>query len=179
MHWRARPTTGDDEVMFEGRVVAMFTAPAEGAPMEPRETVEAIPGIGLDGDRYAMEAGKFSGSKVGKRAVTLIEREAIAAANEAYGVGLEERETRRNLVVEGVPVNHLVGKEFLVGDVLLRGYDLAEPCTWLEEVTGKQARKAFVHRGGLRAEIVEGGSIRVGDVVRPSHPSSATPNASV
>lgn len=151
--------------MFEGRVVAIFTAPAEGAPMEARESADAIAGVGLDGDRYAIEAGKFSGSKVGKRAITLIEREAIAAANEAYGVGMEEHETRRNVVVEGVPLNHLVGKEFRVGDVVLRGYDLSEPCAWLEEVTGKSARQAFVHRGGLRAEIVEGGPIRIGDAV--------------
>lgn len=152
--------------MFEGRVVAMFIAPAEGAPMQAREAVEALAGKGLDGDRYAIEAGKFSGTKLGKRAVTLIEREAIRAANDSYGVDLAEQETRRNLVVEGVPLNHLVGQEFLVGDVRLRGYDLSEPCAYLEEVTGKQARKAFVHRGGLRAEIVEGGPIRIGDPVR-------------
>ena len=156
--------------MFEGRVIAMFTAPAEGAPMQPRETVEAIAGQGLDGDRYAIEAGKFSGSKLGKRAVTLIEREAITAANESYGADMAEHETRRNLVVEGVPLNHLVGEEFLVGGVRLRGYDLSEPCAYLEEVTGKRVRKAFVHRGGLRAEIVEGGPIRVGDPVRPVSP---------
>lgn len=153
--------------MFEGRVVAVFTAPAEGAPMQAREAVEALAGKGLDGDRYAIEAGRFSGTKHGKRAVTLIEREAIRAANDSYGVDLAEDETRRNLVVEGVPLNHLVGQEFLVGDVRLRGYDLSEPCAYLEEVTGKQARKAFVHRGGLRAEIVEGGPIRIGDPVRP------------
>lgn len=138
--------------------------------MESRDAVEAIAGIGLDGDRYAIDAGKFSGSKLGKRAITLIEREAIAAANESYGVGMDESETRRNVVVEGVPLNHLVGQDFLVGDVRLRGYDLSEPCTWLEEVTGKEARTAFVHRGGLRAEIVEGGPIRIGDSVRPVSP---------
>ncbi len=156
--------------MFEGRVVAMFTAPAEGAPMEAHDTVEALAGIGLEGDRYAIETGKFSATKVGKRAITLIEREAITAANEASGLGIEERETRRNVVVEGVPLNHLVGQEFLVGEVRLRGYDLSEPCTWLEEVTGKELRKALVHRGGLRAEIVEGGPIRIGDPVRPVSP---------
>lgn len=156
--------------MFEGRVVAIFTAPAEGAPMEARDAVDAIAGVGLEGDRYAIEAGKFSASKVGKRAVTLIEREAIAAANESYGVGMQERETRRNLVVEGVPLNHLVGREFRVGDALLRGYDLSEPCAWLEQVTGKQAREAFAHRGGLRAEILEGGPICIDDAVRPVSP---------
>jgi MOSC domain-containing protein YiiM len=153
--------------MFEGRVVAIYVAPGEGAPMEARAEAEALAGKGLDGDRYAIEAGKFSGTKIGKRAITLIEREAIAAANGAYDLGMTEQESRRNVVVEGVPLNHLVGREFLVGAVRLRGYDLSEPCSYLEELTGKPARKALLHRGGLRAEIVEGGQIRVGDTVRP------------
>ena len=153
--------------MFEGQVVAIYVAPGEGASMEARDTVEALAGKGLDGDRYAIEAGKYSGTKIGKRAVTLIEREAIAAANDAYDLGMSEQETRRNIVVEGVPLNHLVGCEFLVGDVRLRGYDLSEPCAYLEELTGKPARKALLHRGGLRAEVVGGGPIRVGDAVRP------------
>jgi MOSC domain-containing protein YiiM len=153
--------------MFEGHVVAIYTAPAEGAPMEARDEAVAIAGKGLDGDRYAIEAGRFSGTKIGKRAITLIEREAIAAANAAYDLGLTEQETRRNVVVEGVPLNHLAGREFLVGAVRLRGFDFSEPCAYLEELTGKPARKALVHRGGLRAEIIDGGPIRVGDAVRP------------
>jgi len=152
--------------MFEGRVVAIYVAPGEGAPMEARAEAEALAGKGLDGDRYAVESGKYSGTKIGKRAITLIEREAIAAANDAYDLGLTEQESRRNIVVEGVPLNHLVGREFLVGAVRLRGFDLSEPCVYLEELTGKPARTALLHRGGLRAEIVEGGTIRVGDTVR-------------
>jgi MOSC domain-containing protein YiiM len=153
--------------MFEGQVAAIYVAPNEGAPMEPRDEVVALVGKGLDGDRYAIEAGKYSGTKVGKRAVTLIEREAITAANDTYDLGLTEQESRRNVVVEGVPLNHLVGREFTVGGARLRGYDLSEPCVYLEELTGKPARRALIHRGGLRAEILEGGPIRVGDPVRP------------
>ena len=155
-------------VVFEGRVVGIYVAPGEGAPMEARAEADALVGKGLDGDRYAIEAGKFSGTKIGKRAVTLIEREAIAAANDAYDLGMTEQESRRNIVVEGVPLNHLIGREFLVGEVRLRGFDLSEPCAYLEDLTGKPARKALLHRGGLRAEIVEGGPIRVGDTVRPA-----------
>ncbi len=135
--------------------------------MEAHDQAQALAGLGLDGDRYAIDAGKYSGTKVGKRAVTLIEREAVAMANDTYGLGMTEQETRRNVVVEGVPLNHLIGREFLVGDVRLRGFDLAEPCVYLERLTGKPARKAFVHRGGLRAEILEGGAVRIGDAVRP------------
>ena len=151
--------------MFEGSVVAIYTTPAEGRPMEPRHEVRAITGKGLEGDRYAIEAGKYSGTRVedAMRAVTLIEREAIAGAVSEYGVELGEQETRRNIVTEGVPVNHLVGRVFTVGDVQLRGYDLSEPCTYLEGLTRPGVRKALVHRGGIRAEILNDGQIRVGD----------------
>jgi MOSC domain-containing protein YiiM len=152
---------------FDGSLVAIYVTPDEGEPMEARDEVQALAGKGLDGDRYAIEAGKYSGTKVGKRAVTLIEREAIAGARDEYGIELAEQETRRNLVTEGVPVNHLVGKEFTVGGVRMRGYDLAEPCVYLEGLTRKGVREALVHRGGLRAEILDDGPIRVGDAVRP------------
>ena len=65
-----------------------------------------------------------------------------------------------------MPVNHLVGREFSVGGVRMRGYDLAEPCTYLEELTRTGVRKALIHRGGLRAEILDDGPIAVGDTVR-------------
>ncbi|MEX2256543.1 MAG: MOSC domain-containing protein [Acidimicrobiia bacterium] len=159
--------------MFEGRVVAIYVAPGEGAPMEARDEVRALAGKGLEGDRYAIDAGKYSGTKVGKRAITLIEREAVEAARTEYGVELEESETRRNLVTEGMPVNHLVGKEFTVGGVPMRGYDLAEPCTYLEGLTREGIRRSLVHRGGLRAEILDDGPIRVGDVVRLVGPDPA------
>lgn len=153
---------------FHGRVVAIYVTPGEGKPMEARDEVRALAGKGLDGDRYAIDTGKYSGTKVGKRAVTLIEREAIEGACREHDIELDESETRRNIVTEGVPVNHLVGKEFTVGEVRMRGYDLAEPCTYLEELTRVGVRKALIHRGGLRAEILDDGPIRVGDTVHPS-----------
>jgi MOSC domain-containing protein YiiM len=157
--------------MFRGRVVAIYTAPEAGAPMKARDTVEAIAGVGLDGDRYATGAGKYGDAGRdgkggdGTRAVTLIEREAVAAAGLEYDVEIGEHETRRNVVTEGVPLNHLVGRTFRVGDVTLRGLRLAEPCAYLEGLTRTGVRRALVHRAGLRAEILEGGTLRVGDPV--------------
>ena len=68
-------------------------------------------------------------------------------------------------MTEGVPLNHLVGRTFRVGGVVLRGFKLAEPCTYLEGLTRPGVRRALVHRAGLRAEILEGGTISVGDAV--------------
>jgi MOSC domain-containing protein YiiM len=152
--------------MFRGQVVAIYTAPEKGAPMQSRDDVSAVAGVGLDGDRYATGAGKFTDPvDDGKRAVTLIEREAVAAAGREYEIEIGEHETRRNVVTEGVPLNHLVGRTFRVGDVVLRGLRLAEPCAYLEGLTRPGVRRALVHRAGLRAEIVEGGTLRVGDTV--------------
>jgi MOSC domain-containing protein YiiM len=159
--------------MFQGQIVAIYTAPDKGAPMESREGVEATAGVGLDGDRYAAGDGRYTrADDDGKRAITLIEREAVAAAGREYDIEIGEHESRRNLVTEGVPLNHLVGRTFRVGDVLLRGFKLAEPCTHLEGVTRPGVRRALVHRAGLRAEILEGGSISVGDAVEAVEPSA-------
>jgi MOSC domain-containing protein YiiM len=158
--------------MFEGSVVGIFVAPAAGAPMEARDEVDAIAGAGLAGDRYADAAGTYSGRRHtdARRAVTLIEREAIAAVRSGGGLALDEHETRRNLVTVGVPLNHLVDQEFLVGPVRLLGVDLSEPCAYLERGTRAGVREALVHRGGLRAEIIAGGPIRLGDRVYPASP---------
>jgi hypothetical protein len=158
---------GEDAVVSEGRVVAIFVAPRAGAPMEPRGEVEALAGVGLAGDRYATASGTYSHFRLrdAQRAVTLIEDEVIHAVRVERGVELTGQETRRNLVTAGVALNDLVDHEFRVGTVRLRGFDLAEPCAYLERETRAGVRDALIHRGGLRAEILDGGPIRVGDRV--------------
>ena len=82
------------------------------------------------------------------------------------GVDVREDETRRNLVTEGVALNHLIGRTFRVGAVRMRGVRLAEPCVYLEQLTGHAGvRAALVHRGGLRAEVLDDGELRVGDAI--------------
>jgi MOSC domain-containing protein YiiM len=152
--------------LVSGRLVAIFVAPTAGAPMQARDAVPVGAG-GLDGDRYQLGIGTYSGTGVGARDVTLIEREAVAAVRrEGTGVDVSEAQTRRNLVTEGVALNHLVGREFQVGAVRMRGLRLAEPCAYLEQLTALPGvRAALVHRGGLRAEILDDGELRVGDRV--------------
>jgi MOSC domain-containing protein YiiM len=154
--------------MVEGTVVGIFLAGSAGAPMEARDEVDAVAGSGLVGDRYATASGTYSGTRMhdARRAVTLIEEEAIVAARAEGGFALDPAETRRNLVTVGVALNHLVDREFEVGEVRMRGVDLSEPCAYLERGTRPGVRAALIHRGGLRAEILTGGRIRVGDPLR-------------
>jgi len=154
--------------MFEGRLAGIFTTGEAGKPMEAHDEIVAIAGVGLDGDRYAQQAGQHSQTPGTGRQVTLVEREAIAAVNAEGTVELAEHETRRNLLTEGVPLNHLVGRTFRIGDVELQGIRLAEPCSYLASLTRPGVSRSLVHRGGLRADIVTGGTIRVGDVISPT-----------
>jgi len=126
--------------------------------------VNAVAGSGLEGDRYAREKGTFS-KKLPNNQVTLIEQEALEAADRDYKLELSAAESRRNILTIGIALNHLVGKEFRVGEARLRGLKLCEPCSHLKKLTNKEVIRALKHRGGLRAEILEGGQIRVGDVI--------------
>ncbi len=132
--------------------------------MQSLNRVLAIPGVGLEGDRYALKIGTFS-KPVPDRELTLIEAEAIEAIQREYEIEIAPANARRNLVTRGVPLNHLVGKEFRIGDVKIRGIRLCEPCAHLEKMTGQPVIKSLRHRGGLRAQILSEGAIRVGDVV--------------
>jgi MOSC domain-containing protein YiiM len=148
-------------------VVALFIGATPKQPLQAVDQVISVAAHGLEGDRKFRGDG-VSGPKNGPdREVTLIESEAIEAVNREYGVELSPIETRRNVVTRGVALNHLVGKPFRVGEALLQGIRLCEPCSHLESLTRCGVMKALVHRGGLRAQVLEGGVIRIGDPIRP------------
>ena len=145
--------------MFEGRLLAIGICKNDGDEIVSVSQVEAVANVGLSGDRYAEKSRPTS-------AITLIEIEALQAARRDHDFEISHLESRRNLLTESVPLNHLVGREFTVGPVRLRGVELCEPCGYLEKKTAKGAIKALLHRGGLRAEIVESGKVSVGDSIR-------------
>ena len=151
--------------MFEGKVVSIFVTGKAGAPMEARDQVQTTAGRGIDGDRYSNGTGAWSNMAGDGREITLVEMEAIEALAREKKIEIEPSATRRNLVTRGVPLNHLVGKEFQVGEVRLVGIRLCEPCQYLEKLTTKGVLTGLIHRGGLRANIVTGGTIRTGDAV--------------
>ena len=152
--------------MFNGAVISIHIASAAAGKMVPVAEARAIPGKGLDGDRYFHQTGTYSAKPGPDREVTLIEVEALDALRRDYHVTLDPGDSRRNIVTRGVPLAHLVGREFTVGPVSLRGIRLCEPCGHLERLTREGARAGLVHRGGLRAQILTGGVIRTGDPVR-------------
>lgn len=153
--------------MFEGKVISINITPEAEAPMKSVDEVRAIPGRGLEGDRYFDNKGR---APEAQRELTLIEAEAVEAMKRELDVNFGLGDSRRNVVTRGVPLNHLVGKEFWVGEVKARGIKLCEPCAHLQKLTVKQVLPGLVHRGGLRAQILTEGTIRVGAVVAEARP---------
>jgi len=151
--------------MFRGKVVSLYTARDAAVPMESREEVKAVAGKGLEGDRYFEGTGHWSKTPGVSREVTLLELETIEALEREKNIAIAPGAARRNIVTRGVPLDHLVGREFQVGAVRLRGTRLCEPCAYLEGLTQKGVLAGLIHRGGLRAEIVTGGTIRVQDAI--------------
>jgi len=150
---------------MDGVVAGIYLSAVAGGAMQHRDEVEVGPG-GVVGDRYSSGNGSWSSKPASGRALTLIEEEAIEAVRRDYGVELAPGATRRNVVTRGVALNHLVGRTFRVGEAEVVGVRLAEPCAHLEALTAAGVRRALVHRGGLRGEVVSGGCVRVGDPVR-------------
>jgi MOSC domain-containing protein YiiM len=155
--------------MFEGRLEAIYVAFEKCAELKPTKEVQALLGRGLEGDRYCRQDGTFSKAAGPDREVTLIEMEAIEALARDKKIELGPGQARRNLVTRAVPLNHLVGKEFQIGEVILKGIRLCEPCGHLESLTANGVKDGLVHRGGLRAQILRGGTLRAGDSIRPAH----------
>jgi MOSC domain-containing protein YiiM len=150
---------------MSGQLQQIFVATEAGAKLAPADQATLEAGRGLVGDRYHLGAGTFSAQLAGKpdREVTLIEAEAIDQFNKDSGLALGYGELRRNLVTRGIRLNDLVGREFEVGECLLEGIRLCEPCAHLARTVAKQVLPGLVRQAGLRARIVRGGRIRPGD----------------
>jgi MOSC domain-containing protein YiiM len=148
-----------------GSVEAIHVATGTGGTPEPRQSVTAVAGRGIEGDRYFAGDGIYNErDDLEPSDVTLIESEALAAAAEAYDVDLTDGAHRRNVTTRGVALNHLVGHRFRVGEAVLEGVALCEPCGYMESLADQSdAKRALVHRGGLDARIVESGTVRVSD----------------
>jgi MOSC domain-containing protein YiiM len=150
--------------MWKGTIESIHIASAAKAAMQSVAQATLVPGVGVEGDRYALRQGTFF-KELPDFELTLIEAEALEALERDYQIKLPPGDARRNLVTRGIALNHLVGREFTVGKVRVKGIRLCEPCSHLEAVTELSLIKGLRHRGGLRAQILTEGAISVGDVV--------------
>ena len=150
-----------------GVVEGLCRAPASTAPMEALERVALTAGVGVEGDRYAGGRGRFSSTGRSGQELTLVEAEAVEAVAREHGIELAAADVRRNVVTRGIDLNALAGRRFRIGEVACYGQRLAEPCSWLQQMTPPGTLRALVHRGGLRADILVSGVVALGDPVEP------------
>ncbi len=147
-----------------GTVETVYITEDTGEDPTARESVRAVADRGLEGDRYYTGGGIYNErDDLEPSDVTLIESEAILAAREDYDVDLTCGEHRRNIVTRDVALNHLVGKPFRVGEAIIEGIELCEPCSYMESLAAESdAAEALKHRGGLDARIIESGAVEAG-----------------
>jgi MOSC domain-containing protein YiiM len=149
---------------WRGAVVSLYIAPQAAKPMVGVSEVRAFADQGLEGDRFFRESWKAA--KRPDKAVSLIEEETIQAAAAELGTEAFGEKTRRNIVTRGVPLVELLDREFTIGNVVMRGIRLFEPCGHLEKISKIDGIfRALEHRSGLKAAILSDGVIRIGDPV--------------
>lgn len=149
------------------RITQILIAESPAAPMVEVASVLAVPGFGLQGDRYFSGAGTFSPDpRKPAFELTLIESEQIEAFAARSGLAFTAHMARRNIVTEGVDLNALVGVEFVLGPVRILGIRLCEPCEYLASISVPEVLPGLTQRAGLRAQILSEGLVSVGDAVR-------------
>jgi MOSC domain-containing protein YiiM len=153
---------------LHGTVEALAIAPAAEAAMQLLDVARAVAGRGLEGDRYAARAGTFTprGDQRPGYDLTLVAAEVLDELT-AAGVAVDLAATRRNVLTRGIDVNALVGRTFRIGDVLCEGLRLCEPCVHLDRLSGPGLLRPLIHKGGLRADVLTDGEIRLGAPIRP------------
>jgi MOSC domain-containing protein YiiM len=162
----------DDRMHWQGELLNIHVAPKASAPMVALSEVRLLTGIGLEGDRYATGLGSYSKKHHIDRQATLIEVEVLEALARDRDIELAPHEHRRNMTTRGVPLNHLVGQYFRIGDCVLYGGRLNVPCLYLENLLAKKVFKALLNRSGLNCRVVVGGMIRTHDRIEWCDPGS-------
>jgi MOSC domain-containing protein YiiM len=153
---------------WAGVVEHLHLCAAASEPMQAAQVLRLVAGEGVEGDRYLFGTGTYSPKPEPGRQVTLFEAETLEAIARDHGIAFAPHEHRRNITVRGVPLNHLVGRRFRLGPALLEAMRLSVPCLYLEDLLGKPVFKPMLNRSGLNCRILDGGTVRVGDPVRPA-----------
>ena len=158
------------QISWTGQVEHLHITARAFLPMQPQQEIKLIAGEGIEGDRYriGVEQGFYSEKPEEGRQVTLFEAEVLETILRDYKIELLPVEHRRNITTRGVPLNWLVGKKFHIGECLVEATRLSVPCRHIEEILEKQVFNSMVHRSGLNCRILEGGTVRIGDSIRPA-----------
>ncbi|MEO8322973.1 MAG: MOSC domain-containing protein [Actinomycetota bacterium] len=153
------------ETGVQARVEAIFTGPEEGGPITEVESIKALAGQGLEGDRYFL--GRVAGQETDDPAdqITLFELEAIELTNAETDLDVQPVEMRRNIMTSGVTLLDQIGKHLKIGDAVVEPMEDNPPCSWLVELVGKPLLKPMIERGGVRGRVVVSGTIRAGDQI--------------
>jgi MOSC domain-containing protein YiiM len=144
-----------------GTVAGIFFGAVDEGPLEPADQVQVKTGAGIEGDRY------------GHKDITLFEAEAIEVLRADTGIELQPREIRRNVMTRGIALNDLLGHRIRVGEVEAVVTELCHPCNHLQSLTHPGVLRGLVNRGGLNADVVAGGAIRLGDQIEDLGPSTS------
>jgi hypothetical protein len=160
-------TPTEEHGRTSGDVIGIYISEVKTGPMQSVVAATALPGRGLQGDRYAAKTGTFTPRSDRLRGydLTLIESEVLDRVTFSDGTNLTAAEARRNVVTRGIDLNALVGQEFTIGSVRVVGQRLCEPCVHLQRLTRPGVIAGLVHQGGLRADILTDGEIRLGDPI--------------
>ena len=153
---------------MSGKIVKLLISQDIKSPMQNVNQIVLQEGKGIFGDRYYYNRGTFSkeGKVEAHRDVTLIEQERIDTFNDEFETAVPYEEFRRNIVVSNCDLNSLVDKEFQIGDVILKGIQLCEPCKYLsKQINNEHFVKKMLHKAGLRAQIIRGGNITLSSQV--------------
>ncbi len=152
---------------MQAKVTGIYISPEAEAPMQSMNEARLQAGRGIVGDRYYLDKGTFSEQLKDSRdwEVTLIESEQITWFNQTTGLDIGHGALRRNIVMEGIDLNEMVGRRLQIGEVMLEGIRLCEPCAHIAKLVTKEVLQEMVHRAGLRAMIISGGTVKVADPV--------------
>lgn len=158
----------------QGSVAAIYLAREARSPMIAINEAHMLSGQGIEGDRYCLGIGTHCAKDddTPHYEVTLIESETIEAVRQEKKAALDFETPRRNIVTRDFPLNHMVNRTFRIGAVILRGIALCEPCLHLADLTDHGLFVSLIHRGGLGAQILQGGVIRIGDVIEELPPGA-------
>jgi MOSC domain-containing protein YiiM len=159
----------EQTMTWKGVVRYLHKTPRAFLPMRSFTEIRLIAERGIEGDRYLIgrEAGFYSHKPEEGRQVTLFEIETLRALQRDANIIVLPEEHRRNITVEGVPLNHLVGRQFWLGESLLEATRLSTPCRHLDDILSKAVFDTLINRAGLNCKILTGGTVKVGDEVRP------------